>query len=251
VEAVPADTQRVMATVEPATGNRLLDALPEDDRKRLVEQGTDVSLEPGQLLFERQKHVASVYFPTSAVASFLIELQDGASVEMATTGREGMVGISRFLGIDEGLARAICQVPGRALRVDADAFEMEVDRSPTLVRLLQGYLHAFMGLMGQTVACNRVHTIERRCARWLLMTRDRIDSSDVPLTQEFLAYMLGVRRQSVTEAAGRLQKSGLISYRRGNITILDRGGLEEAACECYRVIAAGFERLLPLPGTPA
>jgi CRP-like cAMP-binding protein len=240
-----------MASEEPTTGNRLLDALPADDRQRLVKQGTDASLERGQLLVERNQPIASVFFPISAVASFLIDLQDGASVEMATTGREGMVGISRFLGVDEGLARAICQVPGRALRLDADAFELEIERSPTLVRLLQGYFHAFMGLMGQTVACNRVHTIEQRCARWLLMTQDRIDSSDIPLTQEFLAYMLGVRRQSVTEAAGRLQKSELIRYRRGNITIVDRRGLEGAACECYRVIAAGFERLLPLPGTPA
>ena len=240
-----------MASEEPTTGNRLLDALPADDRERLVKQGTDASLERGQLLVERNQPIASVFFPISAVASFLIDLQDGASVEMATTGREGMVGISRFLGVDEGLARAICQVPGRALRLDADAFELEIERSPTLVRLLQGYFHAFMGLMGQTVACNRVHTIEQRCARWLLMTQDRIDSSDIPLTQEFLAYMLGVRRQSVTEAAGRLQKSELIRYRRGNITIVDRRGLEGAACECYRVIAAGFERLLPLPGTPA
>jgi CRP-like cAMP-binding protein len=240
-----------MASEEPTTGNRLLDALPADDRERLVRQGTDASLERGQLLVERNQPVASVFFPISAVASYLIDLQDGASVEMATTGREGVVGVSRFLEIDEGLARAICQVPGRALRVDGDAFEMEIERSPTLVRLLQGYLHAFMGLMGQTVACNRVHTIEQRCARWLLMTQDRTDSSDIPLTQEFLAYMLGVRRQSVTEAAGRLQKSGLIRYRRGNITIVDRRGLEGAACECYGVIAAGFERLLPLPGTPA
>ena len=240
-----------MASEEPTTGNQLLDALPADDRERLVKQGTDASLERGQLLVERNQPIASVFFPISAVASFLIDLQDGASVEMATTGREGMVGISRFLGVDEGLARAICQVPGRALRLDADAFELEIERSPTLVRLLQGYLHAFMRLMGQTVACNRVHTIEQRCARWLLMTQDRIDSSDIPLTQEFLAYMLGVRRQSVTEAAGRLQKSELIRYRRGNITIVDRRGLEGAACECYRVIAAGFERLLPLPGTPA
>jgi CRP-like cAMP-binding protein len=236
-----------VAPNRPPTGNRLLDALPSEDRGRLLDGGAAVTLDRGQLLYERGRAVESVFFPISAVASHLIVLGDGATVEVGTTGKEGMVGLPRFLAIDEGLARVIAQVPGEAVRVGADDFDRELARSAALVRLLQGYIHAFMGLMGQTGACNRVHPIEQRCARWLLLTQDRIDGVEVPLTQEFLAYMLGVRRQSVTEASGRLQRAGLIRNRRGNITILDRAGLERASCECYGVIAAEFERLLPPP----
>jgi CRP-like cAMP-binding protein len=228
-------------------GNRLIDALPVEDRGRLLSRATDVALDRGQLLYERHEQVRGVYFPVSAVASLLVLLDDGGAVEMATIGREGVVGISLFLGDESSQARAISQIPGRALRVEADDFRSEAGRSPALARLLERYTLAMIGLMGQTVACNRLHTIERRCARWLLMTQDRIDASEVPLTQEFLAYMLGVRRQSVTEAAGRLQHRGLIRYRRGTITITDRPGLIRAACECYRVINAEFERLLPIP----
>jgi CRP-like cAMP-binding protein len=232
---------------EDPTGNRLLDALPKEDLKRILAAGRSVSLDRGEVLFDRHQPVGEIYFPISCVASLLIELGDGSSVEMATIGREGLVGVCRFLGADIGLAKAIAQIPGRAVRVDSDAFLSEVDRSASLRRLLRGYTQALIVLMGQTVACNRAHTIQQRCARWLLLTHDRIDSDEVPLTQEFLAYMLGVRRQSVTEAAGRLQASGLISYRRGNVSIVDREGLRRAACECYEVITSEFQRLLPVP----
>jgi CRP-like cAMP-binding protein len=232
-------------------GNRLIDALPGEDRDRLLSGAVEVPLERGQLLYERHEQVRTVYFPVSAVASLLVLLEDGGTVEMATIGREGLVGISVYLGDEPSQARAIAQIPGTAFRVDSYAFRSEVERSPALAGLLQRYTLALIGLMGQTVACNRMHTIEQRSARWLLMTQDRIDAAEVPLTQEFLAYMLGVRRQSVTEAAGRLQERDLIRYRRGTVTIVDREGLIRSACECYRVINLEFERLLPIPAGDA
>ena len=176
--------------------------------------------------------------------SLVTYLEDGPSVEIATVGREGMVGISLFLETATVAWRAFGQVPGKALRIRAETFREEVDRNGALVRLLKRYTQALLSQVAQSSACNCVHTIEQRCARWLLQTHDRVGSDHYPLTQEFLAQMLGMRRSSVSQAAGGLQKAGLIRYVRGRITVLDRAGLEAASCECYAIIRREFERLL-------
>ena len=171
-------------------------------------------------------------------------LKDGASVEMATVGLEGMVGLPVFLGTDTMPSRAFGQVAGDSLRITTAAFTAEVKRNGPLVRVLNRYTQALFNQVAQTTACNRVHLVEQRCARWLLQTHDRVGSDRFSLTQEFLAQMLGVRRTGVSAAAGLLQKAGLIRYARGRITVLDRPGLESAACECYRVIKREFDRLI-------
>ena len=165
-------------------------------------------------------------------------------MEMATIGREGMVGLPIFLEADTMPSRAFGQVPGGALRITAAAFTEEIKRNGPLVRVLNRYTLALFNQVAQTTACNRVHLLEQRCARWLLQTHDRVASDQFLLTQEFLAQMLGVRRSGVSAAAGLLQKAGLIRYARGRITVLDRPGLESAACECYGVIKREFDRLL-------
>jgi len=232
------------------TGNFLIDSLPDEEAEQLLSRAEDVVLQRGTVLYERDQAIGAAYFPVSCVISLLIQLRDGTAVEMATVGREGMAGIARFLGSERGLAQALVQIPGRAVRVETDWLLEEGQGLPQLRELLGRYTQALISLMGQTVACNRSHRIEQRCARWLLMTQDRLDAEEIPLTQEFLAYMLGVRRQSVTEAAGRLQDRGLIRYRRGSITIRDRPRLEDAACECYGVLAEEFQRLIPNRGRP-
>jgi CRP-like cAMP-binding protein len=231
------------------TGNFLVDSLPDEEAERLLAGGEEVAHERGTVLFERNQAIGAVYFPVTSVISLIIQLEDGAAVEMATVGREGMVGISRFLGSERAFSQGIVQIPGRALRIESGTFLEHEPELPRLRDVLSRYTRALISLMGQNAACNRSHRIEQRCARWLLLTQDRVDAEEIPLTQEFLAYMLGVRRQSVTEAAGRLQDRGLIRYRRGTISIRDRRGLMAAACECYGLVAAEFDRLLPIRGS--
>jgi CRP-like cAMP-binding protein len=184
-----------------------------------------------------------VYFPTNCVISLVTYLKDGTSVEMATIGLEGMVGLPVFLGSDTMPSRAFGQVAGDSLRITAAAFTAEIERNGPLVRVLNLYTQALFNQVAQTTACNRVHLVQQRCARWLLQTHDRVGSDHFFLTQEFLAQMLGVRRSGVSAAAGLLQKAGLIRYARGWMTVLDRPGLESAACECYGVIKKEFDRL--------
>jgi CRP-like cAMP-binding protein len=229
---------------KPPVGNWLLDSLPRADIERLRPHLEAVSVDIKQVMYEPNGPIKHVYFPTSCIISLVTYLKDGASVEMATVGLEGMVGLPIFLGTDTMPSRAFGQVAGGALRITTTAFTADVKRNGTLVRVLNRYTQALFNQVAQTTACNRVHLLEQRCARWLLQTHDRVGSDNFLLTQEFLAQMLGVRRSGVSVAAGLLQKAGFIRYVRGQITVLDRAGLERSACECYGVIKKEFERLL-------
>ena len=226
------------------TGNRLLDLLPDEDHDRLRPDLEPVHIGVKEAVCEANEPIPHVYFPTGAVISLVTPLADGATAELATVGREGMVGLPVFLGADTMPSRAFGQVPGEALRMEAGAFRAEVGRNGPLVRVLNRYTHALFHQAALVLACNGVHPAERRCARSLLQTHDRVGADQFLLTQEFLALMLGVRRARVSAAAGLLRKAGLIRYARGRMTILDRPGLESASCECYRIIEREFDRLL-------
>lgn len=224
--------------------NRLLNLLPDAGYEQLRTKLEKLFLPSNYLFYERNKPIPYVYFPCTAVGSALAELENGTAVEAGTIGNEGIIGLEVFLGGNKGLVKNICQVPGEAFRMGADDFRAVTQENAVLRRLLQRYSQAYLGLASQSIACNRFHTVEERCARWLLMTHDRAGSDQFMLTQEFLADMLGVHRPSVTLAAGLFQKAGIITYRRGLITILDRKALESASCECYGIVQAQFERLL-------
>ena len=232
--------------------NRLLASLPAAADAHLRPRLEHVTLALKQVLSEPGEPIRHVYFPTTAVVSLLTVLDGGKALETATVGNEGMVGLPLFLGADRTPGRAVCQVAGAALRLPAASFRTAVAAGGPLHERLHRYTQALFTQVSQVVACNPVHVIEARCARWLLTTHDRVGADRFPLTQEFLSQMLGVRRATVTVAAGRLQRAGLIRYRRGVATVVDRPGLEAAACECYRVVADEFRRLLgdgaPRPG---
>lgn len=196
------------------------------------------------MIAEPDQAPAYVYFPESCVASMVNPTDEGA-VEVGTIGSEGMVGLSIFLDAEAVPSRMIWQVPGQALRIPVPEFLRLIGSLPELTRLLRRYTHAFFVQVAQTAACNRMHEIDRRCARWLLMTHDRVAGADTfVLTQEFLAFMLGVRRAGVSEAATALQKRGLISYARGKVNVIDRAGLEAASCECYEIVRSHHARAL-------
>jgi CRP-like cAMP-binding protein len=198
----------------------------------------------GDILSEPGDRIRHVYFPNSGLISLLAPVDGHASVEVGMVGREGMAGMGLFLGSSVSPVQMLVQGSGAATRMKAVSFCDEVKRSPALQRELNRYLYAFMAQVAQTAACNRHHQLGQRLARWLLMTHDRMQSSKFLLTQEFLAHMLGVRRVGVTKAAGLLQEKKLISYRRGNITILDRKGLERASCRCYAAVNDIRDRML-------
>jgi CRP-like cAMP-binding protein len=237
---------RAMETARPErTGNDLLDALPGADRDALASGARRLRLEQRQVLWEPDQSVRAVHFPVSGVISLLTVTGDGSSVELATVGNEGMVGVAVFLGSRTGpIGRAVSQLPGESLVIDADRFESQVVGSSKLRELMLSYTHVLLLHVAQGVACNRLHPVEQRCARWLLTTHDRVGTDEIRLTQEFLAQMLGVRRATVTETARILQRAGLISSRRGALRIEDRQGLEAASCECYRVVREEYDRLL-------
>lgn len=224
--------------------NRLLSALPREEYERLLPHLEIVSLTPKQTLYAPDQSIEHIYFPNSGIISLVNFTEDGSTVEAATVGNEGMVGIPVLLGADRMLGQAVSQVAGKGLQMKADVFKREVTPGSSLYNLLLRYTLALMNLISQSVACNRRHTVEERCCRWLLMCQDRVQSNEFALTQEFLSQMLGVRRASVSVVAAILQKAGLIRYSRGNITILDRQGLESASCECYRLVKDEFDRLL-------
>jgi len=217
-------------------GNRLLDLLPAADRRRLLDHMELVELDLRQPVYEPGKPIEYVYFPLTTVISMLAVMDDGQAVEVATMGNEGMAGLPVFLGATSSPDRAFAQVPGRALRMSAGEFRELANGAGTVQGLLQRYTQAFFVQLAQGAACNRLHSTDQRLARWLLLTHDRVGQDRFPLTQEFMAQMLAVRRATVTEAAGRLQQAGLITYSRGIVTILDRPGLEAVSCECYRII---------------
>lgn len=224
--------------------NRLLAALPAEEYKRLLPDLESVYLPHKQVIYEANEPIKYVYFPTDAVMSLINMMEDGAGVEVGTVGNEGMVGIFVFLAGDRSFNQAVAQIPGNAVRMRADVFNSNVTPDSPLYKLLQRYTQALFSQVFQSVTCNGLHSIEKRCCRWLLMTQDRVEGNQFPLTQEYLACMLGVRRASVSEVCNLLQKAGFISYSRGSITILNRQALENTSCKCYSLVKAEFNRLL-------
>jgi CRP-like cAMP-binding protein len=226
------------------TGNRLLDALAEEELERLRPDLEPVSLGLKETLIKPDEPIGHVWFPVDSVCSVVATMKDGQAVEVGTIGNEGMVGLPVFLGRDSVPLGAFCQVPGEAVRMRSEVLRTEVGPGDKLHGLLRRFTEATFVFASQSSACNRLHSVKQRAARWLLHTHDRVGSDEFPLTQEFLAQMLGVRRASVSEVAGNLQREGIISYSRGVIRVLDRTGLEAKSCECYRVIRQEFDRLL-------
>jgi CRP-like cAMP-binding protein len=224
--------------------NRLLAALPAEAHARLVPHLERIALGLKTILYEPNEPMRHVYFPLNGVVSWVADMDDGLGVEVATIGNEGLLGLPVFLGAERMPGQAFSQVPGEALRLTAEVFLREATPEGPFRALLHRYTQALMVQVPQSGACNRRHTDEQRGARWLLMSHDRVGADQFPLTQEFLAQMLGVRRARVNAVAGALRKRGLITYQRGLITVLDRAGLEAAACLCYGIIKAEYDRLL-------
>lgn len=224
--------------------NRLLCTLARDDYEWLLPQLTPTRLRLRDVLIEPEQPIAHVYFVREGVGSMLAVEQEGGEVEVGTIGREGLVGLPVLLGAEASSYRVIVQVEGDAWRMGADAFRRALDERPEVRRRCLRYAQYFADQMAQSVACNRLHALEERCARWLLMTHDRVHGEVFELTHEFLATMLGVRRAGVTVAMGTLQHTGLVTYSRGRVTILDRAALEAAACGCYAITRASYARLL-------
>ena len=224
--------------------NSVLRSLSPQASRRLLAHCRQVSLTYGEVLAEFGDKIKHVYFVNSGIVSLLAPVDGHANVEVGLIGREGMTGISLLLGIDVSPVRVLVQGTGSAMRMEAAAFRTAIKRDPTLTRSLNHYLYTFIAQVAQTAACNRHHPLSARLARWLLMTHDRMGSNEFYLTQAFLADMLGVRRVGVSNVAGLLRKKKLIRYSRGHITILDRKGLERAACRCYQAVNAIRDRML-------
>jgi CRP-like cAMP-binding protein len=224
--------------------NRILDRLPQKDLNRIRKALTKFDAVVRDEIYESNKPFAHVYFPETAIGSVVNVMEDGTEIEVATVGYEGMVGLPFFLGTKQTPARAFWQVAGTAFRLDGAFLQKEKRSGSALAATLGLYTQGFFAQIAQSVTCNRLHTLEQRCARWLLMTHDRVPGDDFPLKQEFLAAMLGVRRTGISEVAGRLQRKRLIRYSRGCMSVIDRRGLERLSCECYRVVAREYRRLL-------
>ena len=227
--------------------NRVLSRLPAADLKRIAQKLSKVDAIPGESLYEPNKPCRYVYFPETAVASILTVLEEGTETEVATIGCEGIVGLPVFLGAKQSPGKAFWQVPGKGYRLHAMELKKEIARDGTLSDKLGLYAQGFFTQVAQSVTCNQAHNASQRCARWLLMTHDRVPGDEFELTQQFLARMIGIRRTGVSEVAGKLQRAGLIKYRRGHVAVLNRRGLEKASCECYRVVQNEFDRLLGRP----
>ncbi|BBD66184.1 cyclic nucleotide-binding protein [Nostoc commune NIES-4072] len=224
--------------------NKLLAALSTNDYQRLVPHLKLVSLSTRQVIYEPKEPIAHVYFPQHAVVSIVSSMEDGSMVEVGIVSNEGMVGIPVILGGNTTTTKAFVQVSGAAMQMDADILKTEFNQGGAIQNLLLRYVQAVYTELAQGCACNRFHTLEERLARWLLTVSDRLQLEDFPLTQEFIAQMLGVRRSGVTVAANTLSRTGIIRYQRGHISILNREDLEATSCECYRVIQNEFARLL-------
>lgn len=224
--------------------NRLLDSLPSEEFERLQPYLESVSLSLKQELYLPNEPIEFVYFPLEGVCSLLSLTSQGELVEVATIGNEGMVGLPVFLGAKQIPGIGMCQIPGYALRMRTEDFQTQVTQDTTLYDVLHRFTQALFNFISQSALCNRVHSIEQRCCRWLLLTHDRVEADEFSLTHEFLSQMLGVRRAGVSEVAAKLQNAGFISYRYGKITVLDRAGLEATSCECYALIKAEFARLI-------
>ena len=233
-----------MSSPDSPSQNYLLAALPAAEFERLAAQLELVPLPLGEMLYEPGGQLEHAYFPTTAIVSLHYVMETGASAESAGVGNEGVVGISLFLGGDTTPSSAVVQTAGHAYRLESSLLKQEFNRAGLLQRLLLRYTQALMTQMSQTAACNRHHSVEQQLCRWLLLTLDRVSSRELIMTQELVASMLGVRREGITEAAGKLQQAGFIRYRRGHIAVLDRSGLETRACECYAVVRKELSRLL-------
>ncbi len=233
-----------MTIVAEEIKNSLLAALSPEDFALLADDLQPVRLPKKQILYEVGSPIDYVYFIQDGLASVITMMEDGSSSEAGMVGREGLIGVSVLLGGKVSAQHIVVQLPGNALRIAAARCKEVFDDSPGVRRVILRFIEDLLNLSSQTAACNRLHSVEQRTGRWLLMSSDRVRSNVLALTQEFLAAMLGVRRSGVSEAAGELQRSGLIRYRRGEITILDRVGLEAAACECYGLDRQRIERLL-------
>ena len=224
--------------------NRILAALPIDEYERVLPSLQQVSFSLGEVVYEFGGHLDFVYFPTTSIVSLLYTMENGATAEMGLTGNDGVVGIALFMGGGTMPNRAVVQSAGAAIRMRAKVLQDEFARGGQFQRLLLRYTQALITQISQTAVCNRLHSVEQQLCRWLLLSHDRVKADELIMTQELIADMLGVRREGVTVAAGRLQDDGAISYVRGHIKILNRKKLEETVCECYRVVKDEFDRLL-------
>lgn len=237
-------TQHPLSPTPDAKQNLLLAALPKEEYEHFLPHLELVGLELKHVVYEPNQPIQSVYFPLNSVFSLLTLLNNGHRIEVGTVGNEGMVGIPVLLGVKQIPGQAICQIVGNAMQMSVETFKREVVPNTVLYQLLHRYTQALFNQISQTAACNRMHSIQERFCRWILMTHDRVDSDQFLLSQEFLAQMLGVRRGSVSKVASSMQNAGLIQYSRGKMTIVDREGLEATACNCYQMIKTEFERLV-------
>lgn len=225
--------------------NRLIAALPAEDYARIAPVLELVPIPLGHSLYEPGTRMHHVYFPIDSIVSLLCVMEDGGSAEIAVVGNEGIVGVSLFMGGETTPSRAVVQSAGHAYRLKSRILKDEFYRAGPFQRLLLHYTQALLTQMAQTASCNRHHSLDQQLCRWLLLSLDRLPSNKLVMTQELIANMLGVRREGVTGAAGKLQQAGLITYHRGQISVLDRPGLEARSCECYAVVKREYDRLLP------
>jgi CRP-like cAMP-binding protein len=234
-----------MPSVSDAQGNRLLAALSAAERAPWLPQLEAVDMPLGKVLYESGGKLTHVYFPTTSIVSLLYVMENGASAEIAVVGNDGIVGISLFMGGESTPSRAVVQSGGAGFRLRANILMQEFNRAGPVLHLLLRYTQALITQMAQTAVCNRHHSLDQQLCRWLLLSLDRLQSNQLMMTQELIANMLGVRREGVTEAAGRLHRAGIINYQRGHITVIDREQLERRTCECYAVVKKEYDRLLP------
>jgi CRP-like cAMP-binding protein len=225
--------------------NKLLASLPQEQWERWADSLERVDMPLGQVLYESGITLEYVYFPLTAIVSLLYVMENGASAEIAVVGNEGLVGVSLFMGGESTPSRAVIQSAGAGCRLKGSIMKSEFDKAGPVLHLLLRYTQALITQMAQTAVCNRHHSLDQQLCRWLLLSLDRLEGSELVMTQELIANMLGVRREGVTEGALKLQKANLIRYSRGHITVLDRKGLEDRTCECYAVVKREYDRLLP------
>ena len=242
--SVARSKDKKMVAITTPNQNHLLAALPEEVFERISPHLELLSMPLGEVLYEPGQQLQHVYFPTTAIVSLQYLMESGASTEIASVGNEGVLGFSLFLGGNTTPSLATVQSAGCGYRLKARLMMEEFNRAGPMMRLMLRHTQALLTQMSQIAACNRHHSIQQQMCRWLLLTLDRLPPQELVMTQELIAIMLGVRREGITEAAGNLQRAGLISYRRGHITVLDRPGLESSTCECYQVVKKEFQRLL-------
>jgi CRP-like cAMP-binding protein len=233
-----------MAALHDPKQNHLLAALPASEFERIAPDLELAPLKLGEVLYESGGHLKHVYFPTNSIVSLLYVMLDGASAEIAVVGNEGILGISLFMGGETTPSRAVVQSEGFGYRLPAQVLKQEFNRAGPMMHLLLRYTQALITQMSQTAVCNRHHSVDQQLCRWLLLSLDRLSSDELRMTQELIANMLGVRREGVTDAAGKLRDAGIIEYSRGHIKVLDRSRLEQHVCECYAVVKLEFDRLL-------